>query len=68
MMLAEEYLTMWRYQVLDISEQHFRQLRLLIHIKQAEAYIIAKTARPWPPEITLHPHQFTAKISRDAIN
>lgn len=59
---------MWRYQVLDISEQHFRQLRLLIHIGQAEAYIIAKTARPWPPEVLLHPRQHTAIVRRDAIN
>ncbi len=59
---------MWRYHVLDISEQHFRQLRMLIHIKQAEAYIIARTARPWPPEIALHPRQHTTLIKRDAIN
>ncbi|WP_294138254.1 hypothetical protein [Sphingomonas sp.] len=59
---------MWRYQVLDISEQHFRQLRMLIRLEQAEAYIIARTARPWPPEIALHPRQHTVLIKRDAIN
>ncbi len=59
---------MWRYQLLDLSEQHFRQLRLLIKLNRAEAYVIVKTEKPWPPEILLHPRQHTTKIARDAIN
>ncbi|MBV2150146.1 hypothetical protein KRZ98_18040 [Sphingobium sp. AS12] len=59
---------MWRYQLLDLSEQHVRQLRLLIKLNRAEAHVIVKTDKPWPPEILLHPRQHTAKIARDAIN
>lgn len=59
---------MWRYHVLDISEQHFRQLRLLIQLKQAEAHIVVKTARPWPSPVMLHPRQRAAVIERDAIH
>lgn len=59
---------MWRYQVLDISEQHFRQLRMLIHIKQAEAYIVVKTKRPWPSIVATSPRQHLVKIVGDALN
>lgn len=59
---------MWRYQVLDISEFHYRQLRLLIHLKLAEAHIVVRTERPWPREVSLHPRQHSAKIERNAIN
>lgn len=59
---------MWRYQVLDLSEQHFRQLRLLIKLNRAEAYVIVKTDKPWPPEILLHPRQPDARVPRDTLN
>lgn len=59
---------MWRYQLIDLSEQHIRQLRLLIKLKRAEAHVIVRTDQPWPPEILLHPRQHDAKVARDAIN
>lgn len=59
---------MWRYRLVDLSEQHIQQLRLLIKLNRAEAYVIVRTDKPWPPEILLHPRQQCAKINRDAIN
>lgn len=59
---------MWRFEVLDITEQQFRALRLLIHLKQAEAHIIVRSNRPWPPEISTSPRQREVSVPRDAIN
>lgn len=59
---------MWRFEVLDITEQQFRALRLLIHLKQAEAHIVVRSNRPWPLPISFSPRQPNAMITGDAIN
>jgi len=59
---------MWRYRLVDLSEQHIQQLRLLIKLNRAEAYVTVRTDKPWPPEILLHPRQQSVKVERDAIN
>lgn len=59
---------MRRYDVRDISEQHYRILRLLLNLNLAEAHIVVKSRHPWPPPITLSPRQRERSISGDAIN
>jgi hypothetical protein len=61
-------LTMWRYDVRDISEQHFRTLRLLLHLNLAVAHIVVRSERPWPPAIRYSLRQKDTDIPGDAIN
>lgn len=59
---------MWRYDVRDISEQHFRQLRMLIRLQRAKAHIVVVTERAWPSEISTSPRQHGGRVHGDAIN
>lgn len=42
---------MRRYDIRDITEQHYRALRLLLTLGVAEAHIVVRSKRPWPPSI-----------------
>lgn len=59
---------MRRYNVADITEQHYRALRLLLALEQAEAYIVVRSKRAWPPPVSFSPRQRECQISGDAIN
>ena len=59
---------MRRYNVSDITEQHYRTLRLLLHLNLAEAHIVVRSQRPWPPPISFSFRQRDIKIAGDAIN
>lgn len=59
---------MRRYNVSDITEQHYRTLRLLLQLNLAEAHIVIKSQRPWPPPISFSIRQRDIKIVGDAIN
>ena len=59
---------MRRYDARDITEQHYRTLRLLLQLNLAEAHIVVRSQRPWPPPISASPRQREATITGDAIN
>jgi len=59
---------MRRYDARDITEQHYRTLRLLLQLNLAEAHLVVRCQRPWPPSILFSPRQRKAEISGDAIN
>jgi hypothetical protein len=59
---------MRRYNVADITEQHYRALRLLLALGQAEAHIVVRSKRSWPPPISFSPRQRETAISGEAIN
>ncbi|HEX7853471.1 MAG TPA: hypothetical protein VF503_07215 [Sphingobium sp.] len=59
---------MWRYEVIDISEQQYRRLRLLIHIKAAEAHLIVRSRHPWPIIVPGNAREHDKIIRADAIN
>lgn len=59
---------MRRYDARDITEQHYRTLRLLLQLNLAEAHIVVRSQRPWPPSISFSPRQQEIAISGDAIN
>ena len=59
---------MRRYNVSDITEQHYRALRLLIVLGQAEAHVVVKASHSWPPPISYSPRQRENRIAGEAIN
>lgn len=59
---------MRRYNARDITEQHYRTLRLLLQLNLAEAHIVVRSNRPWPPPILYSPRQREITITGDAIN
>jgi len=59
---------MRRYDVRDITEQHYRTLRLLLQLNLAEAHIVVKSQRPWPPPISFSLRQRTTEVTGEAIN
>jgi hypothetical protein len=59
---------MRRYDVRDITEQHFRALRILLATQQAEAYIVVRSNRPWPPMVSFSRYQNADNVNGDAIN
>lgn len=59
---------MRRYDVRDITENHYRVLRLLLMLNQAEAHIVVRSKRPWPPRIAYSARQRESQIFGDAIN
>lgn len=59
---------MRRYNVADITEQHYRVLRLLLALDQAEAHIVVRSKRAWPPPISFSPRQSDNRIAGEAIN
>lgn len=59
---------MRRYDARDITEQHYRTLRLLLQLNLAEAHIVVRSSRPWPPSISYSPRQRDIEIMGDAIN
>lgn len=59
---------MRRYDVQTITEQHYRALRLLLAMGQAEAHIVVRSKRPWPPQISFSRRQPATDIPGDAIN
>jgi hypothetical protein len=59
---------MRRFDASDITENHYRALRLLIRLRLAEAHIIVRSARPWPPRVFYSSRQPEADIRGDPIN
>jgi len=59
---------MRRYDARDITEQHYRTLRLLLQLDLAEAHLVVKCKRPWPPAISFSRWQRENSIVGDAIN
>ncbi len=59
---------MRRYDARDIKEHHYRALRLLLALNMAEAHIVVRSKRTWPPPISFSPRQPETHISGDAIN
>ncbi|HEX8301451.1 hypothetical protein [Sphingomonas sp.] len=59
---------MRRYDARDITEQHFRALRVLLVTGQADAHIVVRSRRPWPPLVSLSPSQPAGEVTGDAIN
>ncbi len=59
---------MRRYDASDITENHYRALRLLIRLRLAEAHIVVRSTRPWPPRILYSSRQPDADICGDPIN
>lgn len=63
-----ERLQMRRFDVRDITEDHFRELRRLIHFKKAEAHIVVRTKQAWPPTIAYSRRQDETVIVGDGIH
>ena len=59
---------MRRYDVRDISENHYRALRLLLKLGQAEAHIVVRSKRAWPPRIAYSARQRETVVTGEAIN
>ena len=59
---------MRRYDARDITEQHYRTLRLLLQLNLAEAHIVVRSQRPWPPPVLFSPRQRYIRLTGDAIN
>lgn len=59
---------MRRYDARDITEHHYRALRLLLMLNQAEAHIVVRSKRAWPPPVSYSPRQSATAINGDAIN
>ncbi|AJP70705.1 hypothetical protein [Sphingomonas hengshuiensis] len=59
---------MRRYNVRDITDRHYRALRVLLATQQAEAHIVVRSKRPWPSRIPLSPHENVGDVEGDAIN
>ena len=59
---------MRRFNVSNITEQHYRTLRLLLQLNLAEAHIVVKSQRPWPPAVSFSLLQRDTSIAGDAIN
>lgn len=59
---------MRRYDVRDITEHQFRVLRHLLSLKLAEAHIVVRSERTWPPPISFSPRQPETHVQGDAIN
>lgn len=59
---------MRRFDVRDITEDHFRELRRLIHFKKAEAHIVVRTKHAWPPTIAYSRRQEETVIVGDGIH
>ena len=59
---------MRRFNVSDITEQHYRTLRLLLQLNLAEAHLVVRCHRPWPPNISFSRGQRENSIVGDAIN
>ena len=59
---------MRRYAARDITEHHYRALRLLLTLNMAEAHIVVRSKRAWPPPISFSPRQPETHIPGDAIN
>ena len=59
---------MRRYDARDITEQHYRTLRLLLQLNLAQAHLVVRCQRPWPPSISLSQRQRAFVNTGDAIN
>ena len=59
---------MRRYDARDITEQHYRTLRLLLQLNLAEAHIVVRSQRQWPPAVSFSPRQRAVTVIGDAIN
>lgn len=59
---------MRRYDARDITEQHYRTLRLLLQLNLAEAHIVVRSQRPWPPAVRYSPRQPETVITGEAVN
>lgn len=46
---------MRRYDARDITEHHYRALRLLLTLNMAEAHIVVRSKRTWPPPVFFSP-------------
>lgn len=58
---------MWKYDVRDVPEDHYRALRLLIQLNRAEAHLLVICDPAWPPRISYRRGQ-QAPILGVAIN
>lgn len=59
---------MRRYDARDITEHHYRALRLLLTLNMAEAHIVVRSKRPWPPRVSFSPRQNAVDIAGEPIN
>ncbi len=59
---------MRRFDAREITEHHYRALRLLLSLKLAEAHIVVRSKREWPPRVSFSPRQIDVDIEGDAIN
>lgn len=59
---------MRRFLVSDVTEPHYRRLRLLVAIGRAEAYLVVRSAAPWPRAVDRPALNSPVIPSGDAIN
>jgi hypothetical protein len=59
---------MRRFLVGDVTEPHYRRLRLLVAIGQAEAYLVVRSAAMWPRAVDRPALNSRAIPVGDAIN
>jgi hypothetical protein len=59
---------MRRFLVGDVTEPHYRQLRLLVAIGRAEAYLVVRSAAPWPRVVDCPALNSPVIPTGDAIN
>jgi hypothetical protein len=59
---------MRRFLVGDVTEPHYRQLRLLVAIGRAEAYLVVRCATPWPRAVERPALNSITVPKGDAIN
>jgi len=59
---------MRRFLVSDVTEPHYRQLRLLVAIGRAEAYLVVRSVAPWPRAVDRTALNSPAVPKGEAIN
>ncbi|EZP73675.1 hypothetical protein BV96_01118 [Sphingomonas paucimobilis] len=60
---------MWKFEVGDISEFHYRQLRLLVKMGRAEAHIVVQKRKlTWPRTADISDRKANAIPVGNAIN
>jgi hypothetical protein len=60
---------MWKFEVRDIGDCHYRQLRTLVRLRLAEAHIVVRRSKvPWPQTVDTSDRQAQTIPIGETIN
>lgn len=59
---------MRRFDIREVSEDHYRALRLLITLNMTEGHIVVRSGIRWPPPLAFTSRQRALPNWGDAIN